>query len=111
MNDAIAPGSGATFSCPDNGEQPTFYGATRLAFLRDMENTCSEMVSVATNYQERDPRTVLAGRIEAQTASGYLLAVRISHDTPPEILAAAADLYEAIQQHYRQSIGESDCPF
>lgn len=86
--------------------QPTFYGHTRLAFIRDMEHTCNEMVSVATNYREQDPRTVLAGRLETETGNGYLIAVRISDDTPPELLAAAAALYEAIQHHYRQSIGE-----
>lgn len=85
---------------------PAFYGTTRQAFLRDMEHTCTEMVSVATNFMEQDPRTVLAGRLETETSNGYLIAVRISEDTPPELLAAATALYEAIQQHYRQSIGE-----
>ncbi|MBD1917435.1 MULTISPECIES: hypothetical protein [Cyanophyceae] len=106
MNDAIAPGPGANFSCSDNGEQPTLDGYTRQDFIRDIGHCCTEMVSVATNFKENDDRKALGARLEADTGNGYMLAVRISDDTPPEILAAAADLYEAIQQHYRQSIGE-----
>lgn len=87
-------------------EKPTFSGAARIAFLRDMEHVCSEMVSVATNYREQDPRTVLAGRLETETGNGYLIAVRISDDTPPQMLEVASVLYEAIQIYYRQSIGE-----
>jgi hypothetical protein len=69
-----------------------------------MEAVCAEMISVATDYQGQDPRTVLAGRLETDSGNGYLIAVRISPDTPPELLllAAAASLHEAIQQHYRQ---------
>ena len=82
-------------------DPPAFVGTSRAAFLRDMEAVCTEMVSVATNYRGQDPRAVLAGRIESPACRGYLLAVRISHETPPELLNQASALYDAIQEHYR----------
>ncbi len=87
-------------------DQPFASGHHRAMFMRDMENVCSQLISVATDHRQTDPRTCLSAYICPPTCNGFLIAVRESQDTPPHILQMAQELHDAIQQHYR-SLGES----
>lgn len=87
-------------------DQPFATGEHRAAFIRDMENVCSQLISVATDYQQHDPRTCLSAYICPPTCNGFLLAVRESQGTPAHILQMAQELHDAIQQHYR-SLGNT----
>lgn len=88
-------------------DAPAYQGQNRALFLRDMENLCSQLVSVATDYRRdpngpiMDPRTCLSGYVVTPTNNGFLLAVRDSAEVPPHIFRLAQQLHDAIQVHYR----------
>lgn len=83
-------------------QEPTFSGETFQEFKRHMQTVVTNLVDVATNVTGDDERTCISGLVISDSTRGYLIAVRDSKDTDPEILDLTKKLHDRIQQVYEQ---------